>query len=155
MYGKHWEHLGTYTEKSAFSFSSVKTAKRNLSAFRAFTDGKSWMDKVQSQSTITLERRKRSLAYTSCRLLVVKNIRMLSKDLRPKRSLNARLGHSKLSTHSTRCLAASRCYTSCLGGRYCSPSRHESTPSHWKATADFLGNTYKPVTNDVKTCINL
>ena len=33
--------------------------------------------------------------YTSCRFLVVKNTLTFSKNLRPKRSLNARLGHSK------------------------------------------------------------
>ena len=36
--------------------------------------------------------------YTSCRFLVVKNTRIFSKNIRPKRSLNARLGHSKKKT---------------------------------------------------------
>ena len=34
--------------------------------------------------------------YTSCRCWVVKNARTCSKHLRPKRSLSARLGHSKV-----------------------------------------------------------
>ena len=34
--------------------------------------------------------------YTSCRFWVVKNTRMFSKHIRPKRSLNTRSGHSKL-----------------------------------------------------------
>ena len=36
--------------------------------------------------------------YTSCRFLVVKNTLNKSRNLRPKRSLNERLGHSKIRT---------------------------------------------------------
>ena len=63
----------------------------------------------------SLERPKRSLVqgfslngpcqrggYTSCRFLVVKNTLKFSKNLRPKRSLNARLGHSKTKRQSTK-----------------------------------------------------
>ena len=37
--------------------------------------------------------------YTSCRFLVMKNTLICSKNLGPKRSLNARLGHSKRKTN--------------------------------------------------------
>ena len=68
-------------------------------------------DFQQARQVISLERPKRSLAqgfslkgpcqsggYTSCRFLVVKYTLNLSKIIRAKRSLNARLGHSKNTT---------------------------------------------------------